>query len=40
AGYSYAMGNAPQATKQVAKSIAPSNDDNGVLSVIAHYLNQ
>ncbi|KXT70884.1 Cof-type HAD-IIB family hydrolase [Streptococcus cristatus] len=40
AGYSYAMDNAPEATKQVAKYIAPTNDENGVLSVIAHYLNQ
>ena len=40
ASYSYAMGNAPEATKQVAKHVAPTNDDNGVLSVIAHYLNQ
>ncbi len=39
ARYSYAMGNAPEATKQVAKYVAPSNDANGVLKTIAHYLN-
>ncbi|CDI63524.1 Cof family protein [Lactobacillus helveticus CIRM-BIA 103] len=37
-GYSYAMKNANEKTKAVAKYEAPSNDDNGVLQVLAKYL--
>lgn len=37
-GYSYAMKNANEKTKAVAKYEAPSNDDNGVLKVLAKYL--
>lgn len=37
-GYSYAMANANEKAKEVAKYEAPSNDDNGVLKVLAKYL--
>ena len=37
-GYSYAMKNANEKTKAVAKYEAPSNEDNGVLKVLAKYL--
>lgn len=37
-GYSYAMENANAKTKAVAKYEAPSNDENGVLKVLAKYL--
>ena len=37
-GYSYAMENANAKTKAVAKYEAPSNDGNGVLKVLAKYL--
>lgn len=37
-GYSYAMKNANEKTKEVAKYEAPSNDDEGVLKVLAKYL--
>ncbi len=33
-GYSYAMANADEAVKQAARSICPSNDDDGVLVVL------
>ncbi|MBN6048824.1 Cof-type HAD-IIB family hydrolase [Lactobacillus helveticus] len=39
AGYSYAMENAEPALKKVAKYIAPSNNDDGVLQVLDEYLN-
>lgn len=38
-GYSYAMENANEKTKDIAKYEAPSNDKNGVLKVLAKYLN-
>lgn len=38
ANYSYAMANAPQAVKEVARFTAPSNNDDGVLSVWEEYL--
>lgn len=37
-GYSYAMANANKKTKAVAKYEAPTNDENGVLKVLAKYL--
>ena len=39
AGYSYAMENAEPALRKVAKYIAPSNNDDGVLQVLDKYLN-
>lgn len=39
AGYSYAMENAEPALKKVAKYIAPSNNNDGVLQVLDKYLN-
>lgn len=40
ANYSYAMANADEKLKQIAKYEAPSNDDNGVLKTLEKYLNQ
>lgn len=37
-GFSYAMANANEKAKTVAKYEAPSNNDNGVLQVLAKYL--
>ena len=37
-GYSYAMANANEKAKAVAKYEAPSNNENGVLQVLAKYL--
>lgn len=37
-GYSYAMTNANEKAKKAAKYEAPSNDENGVLKVLADYL--
>lgn len=37
-GYSYAMKNANAKAKAVAKYEAPTNDENGVLKVLAKYL--
>lgn len=39
AKYSYAMANAPKDVKQVASKIAPSNNDQGVLKVLAKHFN-
>lgn len=39
AGHSYAMANAPANVKQEAKNIAPSNNEEGVLQVMAHEFN-
>ena len=39
AGYSYAMENAEPALRKIAKYIAPSNNDDGVLQVLDKYLN-
>lgn len=39
AGHSYAMGNADPAIKEIAKFIAPSNDENGVLNTLEKYFN-
>ena len=38
AGYSYAMANAEPALKKIAKYIAPSNNNDGVLQVLEKYL--
>ncbi len=38
AKYSYAMQNAPQYVKEVARYIAPSNEEQGVLSILEQYL--
>lgn len=38
AGYSYAMANAEEQVKQIAKYEAPSNNDDGVLEVLDSYL--
>ena len=38
AGLPIAMGNAETAVKQVAKFIAPSNDESGVAYAIRHYI--
>lgn len=38
AKYSYAMQNAPQYVKENAKYIAPSNEEQGVLSILEQYL--
>ena len=38
AGYSYAMENAEPALKKIAKYIAPSNNNDGVLQVLEKYL--
>lgn len=38
AGYSVAMGNAPDAVKQAARYVAPSNEENGAAMFIRHYL--
>lgn len=38
AGYSYAMANAEDQVKQIAKYEAPSNNDDGVLEVLDSYL--
>lgn len=40
AGYSYAMENAEPELKKIAKYIAPSNNDDGVLEVLDQYLNK
>lgn len=41
AKYSFAMANAPQEIKNVACYQAPSNQENGVLQVLAnHFLNE
>ena len=41
AKYSFAMANAPQEIKNVASYQAPSNQENGVLQVLAnHFLNE
>lgn len=40
AKYSYAMENAPQNVKDSAKFIAPSNEDQGVLTILEHFLEQ
>lgn len=33
-GYSYVMSNGTTQAREIAKYIAPSNDDNGVISII------
>jgi Cof subfamily protein (haloacid dehalogenase superfamily) len=38
AKYSYAMDNAPQNVKDSAKFLAPSNEDQGVLTILEQYL--
>lgn len=38
--YSYAMANAPDKVKSVSRSLAPSNNDEGVLEVLETYLNK
>jgi FMN hydrolase / 5-amino-6-(5-phospho-D-ribitylamino)uracil phosphatase len=38
AKYSYAMDNAPQKVKDSAKFLAPSNEDQGVLTILEQYL--
>ena len=40
AGYSFAMENGEEKVKRMAKYIAPSNDEAGVLQVLEQYLKE
>ena len=40
AGYSFAMENGEEKVKRMAKYIAPSNDETGVLQVLEQYLKE
>lgn len=40
AGYSFAMKNGEEKVKRMAKYIAPSNDEAGVLQVLEQYLKE